>query len=160
MMEKCPPARRRSKTRMARCSKTRMARCSLGLRLRSRPASQHEGNLVNEVGDVVQHVQEGLIHCAKQVAEEISEGVDGPANRHDESHVVERFLDCLGALSGHTTRLTCEDLLEDVEPSQHSEDEPNPCLQGASLSHVAEGQHGNSAEQQPPKHARSDRLSC
>merc|ERR1719468_32582 len=117
-------------------------------------ADQHEGDLVDEICDIVQDIQESLIHCAQQVAEEVSEGVNRPAHNHNEAHVVEGFLDGLGALASHTTCFAHEDLLEDVEPAKHAEDEADPCFQGTSLPHVAEGQHGDSAEQQTPEHSR------
>merc|ERR1712070_410301 len=57
--------------------------------LGGRPASEHEGNLVHKVGNVVDHIEEGLVNCSKQVAEQVAKWVDGPSNCDDQAHVVE-----------------------------------------------------------------------
>merc|ERR1719446_505392 len=57
--------------------------------LGARPASKHEGNLVHKVRDVVDHIEEGLVHCSEQVAEQVAKGVDGPSNCDNHAHVVE-----------------------------------------------------------------------
>ena len=56
---------------------------------------------------------------------------------------LESLLERLGALAGHTAGFAHEDLLEDVEPAAHANDEANPCFQRNSLAIIAEGQHGD-----------------
>merc|ERR1712244_214833 len=62
---------------------------ALRLGLGSRPASEHEGNLVHEVGQVVNNVEEGLVHGSKQVAVIVAKRVDGPTSCDNHTHVVE-----------------------------------------------------------------------
>ena len=38
----------------------------------SGPASEHEGNLVDEVRDVVDHVEDGIVYGSEQVAEQVA----------------------------------------------------------------------------------------
>merc|ERR1711988_829088 len=65
--------------------------------LGARPAGQHEGNLVHKVRDVVDHIEEGLVHCSEQVAEQVAKGVDGPSNCDNHAHVVEGCSNSLAA---------------------------------------------------------------
>merc|ERR1712185_431103 len=67
-------------------------RVSLG----ARPACQHKGNLVHEIGDVVSHIECLAAGSRSKSAEEVTCWVDGPAQGHDDAHVVERLLHCCG----------------------------------------------------------------
>ena len=58
-----------------------------------------------------------------------------------------------GSHARHTAGHAYEDLLEGVESTAHANDEAKPCLQDPSLSCIAEGQQGDSSEQQHKKHA-------
>ena len=53
-----------------------------------------------------------------------------------------------GSHARHTAGHAHEDLLEGVESTAHANDEAKPCLQDPSLSCIAEGQQGDSSEQQ------------
>merc|ERR1711943_68719 len=64
----------------------------LAVLLGARPASKHEADLVDKVGNVVDHVEGGLVGHAGQEAQEVAKRVDGPAKAHDEAHVGERLL--------------------------------------------------------------------
>merc|ERR1712228_164605 len=73
----------------------------LRVRLGTRPACQHKGNLVDEIGNVVGHVESlccpiGIVDLAK----EVSCRVDRPSQAHDDAHVVERRLDSLRRTAG------------------------------------------------------------
>merc|ERR1719231_668123 len=48
--------------------------------LGTRPARKDKGDLVNDVRNVVEHVEEDLIHGSEQVAEEVAKWVDAPAD--------------------------------------------------------------------------------
>merc|ERR1719491_1545658 len=124
---------------------------ALRLRLGSRPASEHEGDLVHEVGQVVDNVQEAFIHRSKQVAVVVAKRVDGPTSCDNHTHVIEGILHCCRAISRHATCLTLEDLEEDVAPPCHAEEEADPCLKEASLACVTEGEHHHGAEKEPPE---------
>ena len=54
-------------------------------------------------------------------------------------------LERLGALVSHTAGFAHEEILEDVEPAGHANDEANPCLQRTGLAGMAEGEHHISA---------------
>jgi len=60
---------------------------------RGRPDGQHEGNLVDEIGNVVDEIEHGGGDGAGEEAEEISQGVDGPADGDNGAHGVEGGLD-------------------------------------------------------------------
>merc|ERR1711965_1087516 len=68
---------------------------SLALRvtLGCRPACKHKSDLVHEVCNVVDQVEEDLVHSSKQVAEQITKRVDTPANCDNQAHGAERACD-------------------------------------------------------------------
>ena len=132
----------------------------LRFRLGSRPASEHEGDLVHEISKIVDDVEEALIHRSEQVAVVTAQRVDGPTGCDDHTHVVEGILHCCRAVSGDATCLTLEDLKEDVAPTGHAEEETNLCLKEASLACVTEGEHHHSAKEEPPEHATGHWLAC
>merc|ERR1712107_413918 len=72
-----------------------VARCDLlvGVVLGALPDRQAEGNLVDEVGQIVDQVEDRCIDCTAEVPEEVAEGVDQPADGDDELHRVEGLLD-------------------------------------------------------------------
>merc|ERR1712056_175663 len=63
----------------------------------ARPARKHECNLVDEICNVVEHVEEDLINGSEQVAEKVAKGVDGPTRRDDHAHVLKGSRDGLAA---------------------------------------------------------------
>merc|ERR1711976_1086255 len=109
------------------------------------PAGQHEGNLVHEVGQVVHHIQESLVHCAQKVAEIVAQWINGPAHG-------------LTALTSHTSCLAEEDLEKDEEPAEHAQTKAVPRVHCAALTSIPEEQHQDSADQKPPEHAATDWL--
>merc|ERR1712146_535967 len=117
------------------------------LGLACRPDGKDEANLVHEVGNVVDNVQDTLSTWhVDESAKDVSKRVDGPANGHNEAHGLEVGGHSWGAVTDSATCLTSEDLVEDESPSSHANDEAN------------QGQHDNSANQEPPEHSCSDRL--
>merc|ERR1712186_31126 len=66
------------------------SRALLSVCLGTRPARKHEGDLVDKVRNVVDHIEGGFIHRSEEVAKQVARGINGPANRDDEAHVVER----------------------------------------------------------------------
>merc|ERR1711959_412138 len=68
-----------------------------GISFGAGPAGKNEGNLVDEVRNVVDHVEEGLVHSSEEVAEQVAKRVDGPAHCDNHAHVVEGSSDGLTA---------------------------------------------------------------
>merc|ERR1719277_653790 len=62
-------------------------------------STQARRNLVDEISDVVHDIQEGLIHCAQQVAVIVAQRVDAPTCCDDDPHVAESILHRLRAVS-------------------------------------------------------------
>ena len=120
------------------------------------PDGEDEGNLVDEIGDVVEDVQHSGGDTAHEVTEEVAQGVDGPAKGDNELHGVVGS----GNSGGITlTELLLEvvgftgiDLVQDVEPSGHATDESNKGGEGSGLTSISEGKHDDGADQQTPEH--------
>merc|ERR1719254_496513 len=92
-----------------------------GLRLGSVPDDQAERDLVHEVRQVVDEVESGGSDSAAEVAEEVTQGVDGPANRDDEAHGTEGLLHGLrNSSGGDLASLTDKDLAQDEAPTAHA----------------------------------------
>merc|ERR1719387_371771 len=53
------------------------------------PDGKAERNLVDEIRQVVHQVEDGIIHAAQQVSEEVAERVDAPACSDNDAHGVE-----------------------------------------------------------------------
>ena len=53
------------------------------------PDCKAKGNLVHEIGKVVNQVKNAVLGTAHQISEEIAERVDGSADCHDEAHDLE-----------------------------------------------------------------------
>merc|ERR1712146_641465 len=99
-----------------------------GAGFRSSPDGQAECNLVHEVSEVVDQVQNASLHASHQIPEKVAKGVDGPANRDNEAHGLERGLHVLvhSTASSHVSSLTCEDLEQDVAPSRQAKNKAQP----------------------------------
>merc|ERR1712046_126359 len=133
----------------------------LGVLLGARPAGKHEADLVDEIGNVVDNVEGGLVGNASQEAEEVAERVDAPAKAHNQAHVAESLLDGIRAVAGCLGGLASEDLEQDEAPAAHAEDESRPAEARGGLANVAEGEHEDGADQEPPESAGGDRgLGC
>merc|ERR1711907_904495 len=106
------------------------------------PDGKAEGNLVDEVSKVVHQIEDGVIHAAQQVSEEVAEWVDAPASSDDDAHGVEGGLHVRRDLvaSSHFATLTSKDLEQDESPSGHADHEADPSVDDAGLTHIAEGQ--------------------
>merc|ERR1719453_216468 len=132
-------------------------RVSLG----ARPACQHKGNLVHEIGDVVSHIERLAASSLSECAKEVTCWVDGPAQGHDDAHVVERLLDGSGCRSRCLSRLTSKDLEENKGPAGQATTKSSPWVHVLGLAGVAKGKHGDSANQEFPEACWADRsLGC
>merc|ERR1719498_1729360 len=114
-----------------------------GAGLGAGPDGQAERDLVHEVRKVVQQVQSGRGDTAHQVPEEVPERVDRPTDRYDAAHGAEGGLHMLvhgAAGSVHLTSLPVEDLVQDVPPAAHPQNEANGGIDDVRLATVAEQQ--------------------
>merc|ERR1712014_53930 len=151
-------ARRHTKMTKERSCEQALRHPLGGVLLGGGPDGEAERDLVDDIGDVVHHVERLVTHAAAQVPEEVAERVDGPTDGDDEAHGLEGGLHVLADLAsrgGHLAGLTREDLEEDVEPSANAQDEADNGLHVAGLTSIAESQHGNGADEQAPEHARA-----
>merc|ERR1712146_16126 len=57
------------------------------------PDGQAECDLVHEVGEIVHQIERVVVHTAHEISEVIAQGVDGPTDRDNQTHGVERALD-------------------------------------------------------------------
>jgi len=69
-----------------------------GVTLSGPPDGEAEGNLVDEVSNVVGEVARRVTPLAEEVSEEVAERVDGPSDGDDEAHGVIGRLEVLGDL--------------------------------------------------------------
>merc|ERR1719201_2665904 len=126
----------------------------LGILLGGRPAGKDEADLVDQVGNVVDDVEGGLVGNTGQEAQEVAERVDGPANAHDEAHVGERLLHALALVAERGRCLggaASEHLDEDEAPAAHAKDESRPAEAWGGLADVAEDEHESGANEEPPE---------
>merc|ERR1711937_878013 len=115
---------------MEQCASSQSHSCEeavlLAVLLGARPAGKHEADLVDEVSNVVDHVEGGLVGNASQEAKEVAQRVDAPAKADDQAHVAEGLLDRSGAVAAGLGGLTSKDLEGDEAPAAHTEDESRP----------------------------------
>jgi len=123
------------------------------------PDGQHEGNLVDEISHVVDEIQHSGGDGAGEETEEISQGVDGPADGDDGAHGVEGSLHGLGGVRTglELAGLTVEDLKEDEEPAAAAENETDQGVDGMGLTKVTEEKHQDGANHQTPEDAGGSR---
>merc|ERR1711976_524163 len=91
------------------------------------PDGQTECDLVDEVGEIVDQIERVVVHAAHEISEIVAQGVDGPTDRDNQTHGVERALDMRAHLliaGCHVSSLAQEDLEEDEPPSAHAEAKP------------------------------------
>merc|ERR1712178_244399 len=75
------------------------------------PAGENESDLVDEVRNIVDHVEEDLVHSSEEVAEQVAKRVDGPAHCYNHAHVVEGSSDSLAAATSSATSFASEDFV-------------------------------------------------
>merc|ERR1711959_706686 len=126
-----------------------------GIRLGAGPTGKNKRDLVDKVRNVVDHVEEGLVHGAKEVAEQVAKRVDGPAHCDDHAHVVEGRSNSLTAAGNRATSFTSKDFKEDESPASKATSEGRPCREHRDLTPVAACEHHDGAEQELPEHGRA-----
>merc|ERR1712119_93510 len=153
-----------SRRRFLRLISLRKERFFLGVErsfrvsLSARPASQHEGDFVDEVGNVIGHVER--LGCSSRIvnlAKEVTCWVDGPSQAHDDTHVVKRLLDGFGRGARRLSRFPSKDLEEDESPAAHTQSETSPWIDCLGLTSVTEGKHANGANQEFPEASWANR---
>merc|ERR1719240_1053361 len=110
LKKKCVAERSRMTLSLRACSTQQSLSLALRVTLGCRPAREHESDLVHEVCDVVDHVEEDLIHSSKQVAKQIAKRVDTPANCDNQTHGAEGACHSRAAARCGAAGLTIEDL--------------------------------------------------
>merc|ERR1712190_34194 len=120
--------------------------------LGSGPARKHEGDLVDKVRNVVDHIEGGFIHTVLEVAKQVARRINGPANRDDEAHVVVRGRDGRTAIVHGTTCFAAEDLVQDEEPAAQAKTEARCRWHCLNLPQISEKEHAHGADQEPPEH--------
>merc|ERR1711871_407560 len=110
----------------------------IGLNARGSPDRQTEADLVDQISNVVDEVQQVGRHGAGQETKIVAQGVDGPTNGNDETHGAVSVLGSFSLLARHGTHsplgqtvlhgisFTSEDLVQDEQPTGHSDEETNP----------------------------------
>merc|ERR1712139_505951 len=83
------------------------------------PNRKAEGDLVHEVGQVVHQVENTVLDTAHEISEEVAKRVDGPTDRNDETHGLERSFHMLVRIApcGRAGGFTHENFKQDVSPS-------------------------------------------
>merc|ERR1712087_1047963 len=115
-------------------------------------------DFVDEVSNVVGHV-EGL-GCSSRIvnlAKEVTCWVDGPAQAHDDTHVVKRLLDGFGRGARRLSGFPSKDLEEDESPAAQTQSEASPWIDCLGLTSVTEGKHANGANQEFPEASWANR---
>merc|ERR1712003_435518 len=135
----------------ASCQKSILCGVCLG----TRPTRKHEGDLVDEVCNVVGHIEEHFVHGSEEVAKQVARRVNGPAHRDDEAHVAESGRDGRTAILDGSTCFAREDLEEDEAPPAHAKGETNGCWECSDLAQVSEKEHHDGATEEPPEHSRA-----
>jgi hypothetical protein len=124
------------------------------------PDDENEGNLVDEIGKIVDQVEQLGGDGTAEVAKEVTEGVDGPADGDDGAHGVEGGLDGSGGgVSLDLGSLTSENLGQNVEPTGATGNEHGEGHE-TSLANVAAGKHDDGSDQQTPENAAWDILAA
>mmetsp|Transcript_25506 Transcript_25506/g.64293 ORF Transcript_25506/g.64293 Transcript_25506/m.64293 type:complete len:248 (+) Transcript_25506:848-1591(+) len=132
----------------------------------STPDAETEGQLVDEIRDVVDDVDHGLLVVGggrAQQGQVVAQGVDGPANGDDEPHGVEGGQAGFVAASGsELASLAGEHFVDQREPAQHAGDESAEHGHDAGLAGPAAEEHedglGHEAVEQRRREVREHRL--
>merc|ERR1719326_841609 len=120
------------------------------------PNCQAKGNLVHKVSEVVNQVQVRACYSPAEVAKEVSERVNGPANSDDEAHGIERRLHVFVHFivgPSHLPGLARKDFEENEGPAAHAPDKASNRWEERSLSRIAECEHCHGTEEQAEEHA-------
>merc|ERR1712046_420318 len=136
------------------------ARCALSLHsvrvsLAAGPACKHKSDLVEHICNIVEHIEEGLIHSSEQITEQIARRVDGPARCDDQAHVLEGSHDCLAAPLGSAAGFAKKDLVQNEEPATQATKPCRPCREGTDLAAISKREHDDGAEEEFPEHLRA-----
>jgi len=120
------------------------------------PYGQHERDLVDEISNVVDHVEGLGGDISIEISEVVAQWVDGPAESDDEFHVVKSAGNSLiSSLSEgllESVGLAGIDLKEDEGPSSHSAAKSDHGVDHLGLTSVSEGKHDHCADEQTPEH--------
>lgn len=113
----------------------------------STPDAQSEGQLVDEISNVVHNVDDALLVVGSGGSKEsqvVSQWVDGPSDGDDQSEGSEGGL--AGLVSGSSAdlgALTREHFVAESQPAEASWDESAEHGDDSGLTSISEGQHGN-----------------
>ena len=139
---------------------------TLGVGLGGSPDSETESTLVNQIRDVVNDVDAALSMVREgrsEVDHVVSQWVHDPSNGDNQSEGVESGLACLGAgVTGDSSSLTAEDFEDNVEPSEHTDDESDEDRAEPRLASPSSEEHDDGADEEPPEESGGQigRASC
>merc|ERR1712224_502049 len=117
------------------------------------PACTHKCNLVDEICNVVDHIQVRIVHGSKQVAEQVASRIDGPTKCDNHAHVAQGRRHGAAAVFSSAAGFPNEDLCQNEEPATQATDEGRPCREDCDLAKVSEQEHHNGADQELPEHS-------
>merc|ERR1719399_2811721 len=112
-----------------------------GVSLGTGPACQHKSDLVDEVCNVVDHIEVSVIHSSQQVAEQVASRVDGPASCDNHAHATQGRCDGWAAVLSAGAGFANEDLTQNEEPAHHATNKGRPCREDHDLAEVSEQEH-------------------
>merc|ERR1712039_293701 len=120
------------------------------------PNCQAESNLVDEIRKVVDQVQDIVVDSTHQVAEEIAQWIDGPADADNQAHCrvrLHHILVYFAAICRHLASFSRKGFEQDESPSTHAHNESRHGWNELSLTSVTECKHKTGPKQEPPEHA-------
>lgn len=122
---------------------------------RARPDNDAEADLVNKVRKVINHIEHGcgVLRCAAcEVAEDVTDRIDGPAKDDDETHQTESTLDRRSSGGGvNFSGFTKVDFVNDESPTGNTEDKSGPDTHHTGFAEVSENEHDQRADDEAPE---------
>merc|ERR1711862_359953 len=101
------------------------------------PAGAHERDLVDDICNVVDHVQVDVINRTQAVTKEVACRVNSPADCDNHAHVVERSFNWpIGAFSSQFASFATENLEQNEKPTEHAQGESRIFHGSLSLAYI------------------------
>ena len=128
-----------------------------GITCRCEPNSDSESDFVHKVSEVVDDIERIDASRLSHVAHYVPDWVNSPTDRDNKSNGLECALTGdIRAVRVNFTGFANEDFIDDVKPSDHSNDESNCDIYESCFAHVAANQHYDRGDQQFPEERGGD----